>query len=112
MAKKINSEKIVFYPRKDKVVLAAARRENKIILLNDKQNEDGVTYDALEVVSWGPLVEGLKVGDKIKLSDSVVAQPMLLYCNYNENDSDDGKKKIDYLLVSDAFIQGVWGNID
>jgi hypothetical protein len=115
MAKKFNNDKLIFYPRKDKVVLAATRRENKIILLNDNKNdENGVTYESLEVVSWGPLVEGFKVGDKIKLSDSIVAQPQLLYCNYNENEPsiDENKKKIDYLLVSDAFIQGIWGNID
>lgn len=108
MAKKNKVTDIEFIPRKDQVVLAGHRKEHKLILLNtDGKEDDSIMYERLEVVSFGPLVKDLKVGDRIKLSDSIVARPDFLYCNYTENET-PAEGKIDYLLVAEAFIKGTW----
>lgn len=111
MAKNENkTQDLIFEPRRDQVVVCAKRKENKIILLNDNGGDDGIPYEYLEVISFGPLVKDMKVGDRIKLSTSIVAQPEFLYCNYADENDTPPEGKLDFLLVQDAFIKGFWRN--
>ena len=96
-----------FKPYGDGVILEGKRVMRHIIM--PENDSKGTLYHSLKVVGYGPLTRWVEEGDNIKLSDfSAQFSPEFLWTD--EVGDNEIKDKIDYLLVSEAFIKGVWGD--
>lgn len=99
-----------FEPFGEEVLISAFRVESKIILPG-QDDPDKVMYQDLKVVAYGDKTRYVRVGDSVKMSEwGIKVTPEYMWGEGVEGDTDsmESTNKVDYLLISEAYIKGRW----